>query len=308
LTVRLPRGFFVAPPKTTAKNVPELKSPDSSTKPEPTGSDGIKTALLATGPKRGLPTHLAVSFIDVPNSGPVLTAATQLATDVLDYGADRRQPGTIDLAGVVLNDIGKQVGGFKTRLNVTPSSSTAETNPTVIYSHKVPLKSGLYQIRVAAQDGKNGRVGSAAKWIEIPDLAAKKLTLSSLLIGGQFIGSGQKQATSSGADEQLQFSVNHRFAKGAHLNFLTFIYNAARGANNAPDLSGQIQISRNGEAIITSPLQKIAMDANTDLARIVYGADIALQTLPPGRYFLKVTVSDRVAQTSSVQQVAFEIE
>jgi hypothetical protein len=206
---------------------------------------------------------------------------------------------------VVLNDQGKQAGSFKTRVNVNPSAAAAAAqNPGVIYSHKLPLKPGIYQVRVAARDDKSGRVGSAAKWIEIPDLAAKRLTLSSLLVGGQVIGSSQKQA----GGEQMQFSVDRRFLRGSHLNFLTIIYNAAPAGNGAPELDAQIQISRNGQAVVTSPLRKVVTDANTDLARIVYGGDIALQTLPAGRYLLQVTISDRIARTSAAQQVSFDIE
>ena len=106
----------------------------------------------------------------------------------------------------------------------------------------------------------------------------------------------------------MQFSVDRRFMRGSHLNFLTIIYNAAQAGNTAPDLEAQIQISRNGQAIVTSPLRKVVTDTNTDLARIVYGGGIALQTLPVGRYLLQVTISDRLANTSTAQQVTFEIE
>ena len=45
------------------------------------------------------------------------------------------------------------------------------------------MKPGLYQVRVAATDRKGGPVGSVWDWIEIPDFSAKKLALSSLLVG-----------------------------------------------------------------------------------------------------------------------------
>jgi hypothetical protein len=209
------------------------------------------------------------------------------------------------LAGVILNDHGKQAGSFKTRVNVNPSSQSELQNPGVIYSHKVPLKPGIYQVRVAARDDKSGMVGSDAQWIEIPDLAAKRLTLSSLLLGGQVVGSNQKQAAGG---EQVQFSVDRRFPRGSHLNFLTIIYNAVRGNNGAPDLEARVQISRNDQAVITSPWRKVAADANTDLARIVYGGDFALQTLPPGRYRLQVDINDRIANVSASRDIPFEIE
>jgi hypothetical protein len=229
-----------------------------------------------------------------------------MATNLLGYGSDGKQPAAIDIAGVVLNDQGKPAGSFKTRLNVNPSpqSEAAAERAGVIYSHKLPLKPGIYQVRVAAVDAQSGRVGSAAQWIEIPELSSKKLTMSSLMVGGQFIGSGQKQA----ASEQVQFSVDRRFAKGARLNFLTIIYNAVRGTGGSPELQAQIKISRNGQPIVTSPLRKVVVEAGADVARIPYGADIALQTLPSGRYLLQVTITDNVAKTTATQRVSFEIE
>ncbi|HEX8845953.1 MAG TPA: VWA domain-containing protein [Pyrinomonadaceae bacterium] len=305
LTVRLPKGFLSGQPKTTAKGTETAAADNKSSTPAP--AKGTEAALMSAlnVPKKGLPTQLSVSFVDVPGSGLVLTTSMQMATDVLGYGPDGKQAAAIDLAGVILNDQGKQVGGFKNRLNVNPLSADAKatSNPGVIYNHKLPLKPGIYQVRVAARDAASGRVGSAAKWIEIPDLASRRLALSSLLIGGQFVGSGQKQGS-----EQVQFSVDRRFTRGSHLNFLTIIYNAARDGNALPDLESQIQISRDGQTIVTSPLRKVSLDQGADMARIPYGADIALQNLPAGRYVLLVKINDRKASASATQLTTFDIE
>jgi len=291
LTVRVPRGFFATEPKSETENKAE-----TANAPAKGVEAAIVSALSAPTAKTALPTRLAVGFIDVPGTGPVMTAATQMATDVLGYGADGKQPAAIDLAGVVLNDLGKQAGSFKTRLNVNPLPVTATAqNPTVQYTHKLPLKPGIYQVRVAARDDKSGRVGSAAQWIEIPDLNSKTLTLSSLLVGGQFIGA-------STSDEQMVFSVDRRFPQGSQMTFLTMIYNA--GA--APQLESQIEILRGGQRVVASPVRPIEID-KTDPARIPYGATVGLKSLAPGRYVLRVTVNDRNANTRAVNQVVFEV-
>jgi hypothetical protein len=224
-----------------------------------------------------------------------------MATDVLGYGADGKQPAAIDLAGVVLNDQGKQAGSFKTRLNVNPLSlGTTATDPSVVYSHKIPLKPGIYQIRVAARDEKSGNVGSSAQWIEIPDLSSKKLTLSTLLLGGHRSGPAEQ------GGDQFQFSVDRRFSRESQLTFLTVIYNAAAGS--APKLDAQIEIQRGGQRVVASPVLPVVVEANSDLARIPYGANVGLKNLAPGRYVLKVTVNDRNANTSAVNQIIFEVE
>lgn len=310
LTVRLPRGFLSGEALSENRSTEaKTTTPDSKSAAAPAkGTEADLRAALSTPAlmKMALPTQLSTSFVDVPGSGPVLTASMQMATDALDYGADGKHPAAIDIAGVIFNDQGKQAGSFKTRLNVNPLPSNAKADGTagVIYNHKLPLKPGLYQVRVAARDDKSGHVGSAAQWIEVPDLSARRLTLSSLLVGGQFVGSGQKQAAGGGA-EQVQFSVDRRFAPNSHLNFLTIIYNAA-GAT--PNLEAQIKITKDGQTIVTSPLRKLTLDPGTDATRIPYGADIALKNLASGRYLLHVTVNDRTAQSSATQQITFDIE
>lgn len=309
LSVRVARGFFSSePPRSEEKDSSaskpagdNIETPGSAT-PD-TGSKNVAGALMSAlaspSARTGLPTKLFVSFVDVPGTGPVLSAATQMSTDGLGYGADGKQPAAIDLAGVVLNDQGKQAGSFKTRLNVSPLSSAAK-NPSVVYSHKLPLKPGIYQIRVAARDEKSGGVGSSAQWIEIPDLSSKKLTLSTLLLGGHVVNSAQQQG-----GDQVQFSVDRRFPRESQMTFLTVIYNASP---NAPKLESQIEILRGGQRVVASPVMPVAVEANSDLARIPYGANVGLKTLAPGRYVLKVTVMDRTANASAVNQIIFEVE
>jgi hypothetical protein len=157
-------------------------------------------------------------------------------------------------------------------------------------------------VRVAARDDKTGSVGSAAQWIDIPDLSSKKLTLSSLLLGGHISTSVQDKK----GDEVL-FSVDHRFARESTLTFFTIIYNAATTA--APKLDAQIEILRGGgQRVVMSPVLPVVVEANADLARIPYGANVGLKTLAPGRYVLKVTVTDRNANARAINQVVFDVE
>jgi hypothetical protein len=300
--VRVARGFFSSEPKREAEV--SQSTTDTAAADTPTNVGGaLMSALASSSARTGLPTKLSVSFVDVPGSGPVLTAATQMATDGLGYGADEKQPAAIDLAGVVLNDQGKQAGSFKTRINVNPLTATAVKDP-VVYSHKLPLKPGIYQVRVAARDEKTGSVGSAAQWIDIPDLNSKKLALSSLLLGGHISNSVHDKKA---GDEAVLFSVDHRFARESTLTFFTIIYNAATTA--APKLDAQIEIQRGGgQRVVVSPVLPVVVEANADLARLPYGANVGLKTLAPGRYVLKVTVTDRNANASATNQVIFDVQ
>ena len=310
LTVRVAKGFFGTKPKTEDKPADTTgvaATPSDNSTPAKRVETALMSALSAPSARTGIPTTLSVSFVDVPNSGPVLTAATQVPTDVLGYGADAKDSAAVDLAGVVVNDQGKPAGSFKTRLNVAHRSSSAGAkNPSVVYSHKMPLKPGLYQVRVAVRDEKSGRVGSSAQWIEIPDLSSKKLALATLLLGGQFVAPVNADAN-KGQGEQVQFSIDRRFSRETQMTFLTIVYNARVGAAG-PKLDSQIEILRNGQRVIASPVRPVPLEPNTDPARIPYGAGVSLKTLTPGRYVLRVTISDREANETKVTETLFEVE
>jgi hypothetical protein len=305
LNVRLHRGYVPA-----AARAAEESKEKGAAKPDAKGADAkgaeadFRAALTAPAGKRGLPTALSTSFVDVPNNGPVLTSSVEVGTGALDYGADGKQPATVDLVGVVLNEQGKQVSNFSKRLTVAPAAAASGEQPGVIYNHKAPLAPGLYQVKAAVRDSRGGQVGSAVQWIEIPDLSKKQLALSSLHLGGRQVGGG-----ADGGAPQIQFSVDRRFARSAKVDFLGFVYNAARaGGAGAVDLSVTLRVLRDNKAVVSSPARKLAPEAGADLARIPVTGAISLGQLPAGSYELEVSITDNVARTNAVERVVFEIK
>lgn len=306
LTVRLPRGFLTT--NTETPSTGKTKPQDEAVKSPP---QELREALGAFYPRRQVPTTLSVTYLDTPEHGPVLTASMQVADNGLTFeGLDGKQTAVVDVAGVVLNDKGKQAGSFQTRLNINSPASDALSSQrsNTIYNYRVPLAPGLYQTRVVARDNKSGHVGSATQWIEIPDLTLRRLNLSSLLVGIQEVeATGTKSEKT--ALPQVQSSVDHHFAKNSRLRFMLFIYNVARGAsgNARPDVALQAQLLRGDQSIFTAPLRKINI-REKDAARIPYEGEIPLNSISAGRYILQVTVKDRIAGTSAMQQTNITVE
>ena len=290
LTVRAPRGYVDGPaPATAATESKPAKTPDTE----------IRNALTDSFPTNGLPVLLSLTYLNTPANGLVVTSAVEIAGNGLTYGDDGKQPATIRLAGVVLNDKGKVAGSFRNELNINPRNAD-EAGGGVFYNHHTPLTPGIYQFRVAARDEKSGRVGSATQWIVIPDLSRNQLTLSSLLLGGQIIEDRNNKASSP----QVQLSVDHSFPRNFPMPYWIFVYNAKRDAGGNPQLTVQTHVLRDGRAILSSPQRKVN-NGGPDLQRIPFGEELALKTLAPGRYDLKVTITDGVAGTTASQLADF---
>ena len=305
LTVRLHRGYLTGAARAAEEAKASKPEGKGAPKPEEKGVEGdFRAALSAPVGRRDLPTVLSTSFVDVPGSGAVLTSSVEVAADALDYGAEGKEPAAVDVVGVVLSEQGKQVSTFKTRLNVAPSAqaSSAAGAPGVIYNYRAPVTPGLYLVKAAARDSRGGQVGSAAQWIEIPDLSKKQLALSSIHLGGREVGGGAKDAKGA---PQIQFSVDRRFTRSSRLSFLAFVYNAA---SNGADLSVTVRVLRDNKAVVAAPARKLVPEPGSDPARLPVTGAVSLGQLPPGRYEIEIAVLDNVARQSASERIWFEIE
>jgi VWFA-related protein len=297
LNVRIPKGYFVNAPAIAQTSAP---AETNAAKPGENVVDAaLKRTLSAASVETNVPTTVALTYVDTPDNGPLATASVQVAASALDYGPDGKQA-AVDVAGVILNDSGKAAATFRTRLTVNPISGPSD-NSGVVYNYKAKLTPGIYQVRTAVRDEKSQRVGSATQWIEIPDLASKKLTLSSLLLRPI-----RKGATASAPE--TQFSVDHHFSRTSQLNFFVFIYNASRNSSAKPDLTAQVEVFHHGKSIVSTPVRTLMTAGMSDLQRIPYAGQFQLESMPTGRYELQVTIVDRVANASVAQRVPFLIE
>jgi VWFA-related protein len=315
LSVYVRRGFYdletKPPPKKKKAQDTTLAASDAAAPAAKTPEAELTEAIGSAYPLNDLPTHLSLVCIDVPDKGMVLTASMQMAKQFITFNhADGKPSASIDLAGVILDEQGKAVASFKDRVGINLLSQTdAALRRDLIYNFQTPLKPGLYQVRTAARDSKSKRMGSAMQWIEIPDLASRRLTLSSLLLSemtkeAETMKGEPKPVTASA------WSVDRRFARTSKLRFFTYIYNAARGAGGTtpPDIALQVQISRNDQPVMTTALRKLDFSNQADPARLAYAAEMPLETLPAGRYVLRITIIDRIAKTSASQYANYEIE
>ena len=321
---------------------------ESKNKPGPAKppSELMRDAIRATFPQSDLPVALSLSFLHVTQFGETLTVSVRASTSSLAFESQAGQRvANIDLGGGVFDDRGKSISSFNKHVTIRPKSDTTASPPdSIFYNHFVVLKPGLYQVRVAAVDSKQGRVGSAVSWIEIPDLSSKTLTLSSLLVGERKVESkspapldASEPGKTPDAFSQVNLNVDHRFARSSHLRFLTYIYNALQslpgtaapatvpapavnqgtntlpasstsGPVSGPDLVVQVQVFRDNEPVITTPLHKIQTQGVSDIVRLQYAAEVTLEGLQPGRYMLLVTVIDRLAKTSASQTFGFRVD
>jgi VWFA-related protein len=308
LTVRVRRGFYDLDPQRQA----EKRKGPIDLKPEPPNVQAkLREAIVAPYPETQLPISLSLNYLDTPDKGIALTASMQVPGEFLSFAADNgKEKAQVDLAGAVFNDRGEASGRFSEQVTILTSQGDKAASRNLTYNHTVPLGPGLYQVRMAGRDAVTGNVGSAAAWIEIPDLNQHGLALSSVIVGERSeTGSLKANALNNQSPDPVNLSIDRRFKRDSFLRYLVFVYNSARvPLDSAPDVAMQMQILRDNQPVATTTLKKVATDGVQDLQRLPYAAEIPLAGMPAGRYVLQLTAIDRIARTSSSQQVRFEIQ
>jgi VWFA-related protein len=293
LTVLVQRGFLEGPAASAGK-----RAGGESKQPKQGGE--LTAALAAAVPVREVPANLSLGYELSDKGEALVTALVSVPLDAL--AADATGKAAVEVAGYVVNLEGKIGARFAEKLSVTPSQSTPgpDGRGYVLYRHQVKVAPGLYQIRAAALDVNSGRAGSAAEWVEVPDLKSRGLTLGSLKVGERPADTSQPYNVENFV---AQRSAERRFKRDTPLRLMTYIYNA-QGAR--PDLEAEVKVLRAGSPVLTYHFD---VDPGADPARgIAFGAEVPLDALAPGRYVLQLTVTNRSARGNASGRTLFTVE
>lgn len=312
LTVRVRRGFYETEPSPASA---EAKKDEKASQKPPSEAAQLSSVIAAPFPKRTLPVSLSLSYLNTPDKGEMLSTSLQVPHEFVTFGVGaNKTKAALDVAGFIYDEAGRVGAKFGERITITATEANADgpadekfISSDITYSFPIHLSPGLYQVRVGARDIASGKAGSAQGWIEIPNVAGKKLAMSSLLIGERAENLITNTSAGIPASSEVSLNVSRRFRRDSLLRFLFFVYNAGLDADGKPDAAAQIQVVRDEQPVVTTALRKINSEGITDLARLPYAAEMPLKELSVGRYVLSVTVVDRVTKTSFTQKAKFEI-
>ncbi|MEK6279752.1 MAG: VWA domain-containing protein [Acidobacteriota bacterium] len=298
VVVRTRQGFFFESAELPAAGSDKNDSGSRGKKEKnKVDSRPLSVALRGSFPNRAIPISLSAGYLDTGEHAMLVTATLEVQKEALDL-VNNAGNVELDLAGVVVDENGKAVADFNEDLTVKPTEILSSPSRRVVYNHQLRVPPGLYQMRVAVEEKKTGRVGSAVQWIEIPNPKTGELLLSSL-----FLGEVDAQTLSSG---KLNINADHRFPLRSRLGFMTYVYNAKVGSTG-PDVAIQVIVMREDQPVLTKPLIKVVTNGLADTVRIPYGEDFELGDLPIGRYVLQINAIDRIAKKTITQYTRFAI-
>ncbi|HXB56675.1 MAG TPA: VWA domain-containing protein [Vicinamibacteria bacterium] len=275
-----------------------------------TESDSL--AVLGQAIPTSTKLSIAADFLALPTLGPHAVVRAHVDVGGLTWRrGDGRLRAALYIVGGAYNADGNPVGTpFRARRELDLSQAEYERAKVegIDFQQQVPLEAGRYQIRVVAQDPDGQTVGGATQWVEIPNLADRKLALSGIfLMSSPTSGGSLASKPATGGLTTRDVHALRRFKRTDGLYFQFYVYNPAVDDQGACDAVIQAQIWSQSKVVAASKPQP-ATQLVKDGASITQANGMSLDSLAPGLYALRIVVVDRKANATASRNIDFTVD
>jgi VWFA-related protein len=268
----------------------------------------IGRALGSLFPLQDLPLELSADFIALPPAGS--QAVLKIHLDLRNVPFERkddRYRADLEIVGAVYDEEGKLVGdvaGEKAQLNLTAENYVGTIGEGLNLLRSVPLSPGQYQVRLAAREASRSLLGSASQWVEIPDLDAQPLTLSSVFLLADAPMKARPEAKPGDAPERAvtDAQVGKVFRPGQGLHYTVQLYTSSQSRPGPVTL--QAQVWRGAKLVGVTGKHELE-DAPGGRK---WSERISLEAFPPGEYELRVLATDPGTGAKAERRVGFRVE
>jgi|CZKE01.1.fsa_nt_gi GWxTD domain-containing protein len=249
-----------------------------------------------------LPMKARADYFPVTDASVMAYITLEFANKDLQFQAkDGLQRATVDIYGRITTMTRRRVNVFEDTVQVDspPEMLQEYAKQRSLYQKAVPLAPGTYRLDVVARDLVAGTQSTYEQALTVPRLDLDKLSSSSLVLADLIeavprknIGTGQFVVGASKVRPRLDDTFKRDEKMGIYLKLYNF----------APDettrkLSGEVEyiVSKNGtNENIFDYTEDIGQMPNASAAQVTIEKLLPLKTLAPGKYTIRLKITDKV--------------
>jgi VWFA-related protein len=261
--------------------------------------------LASDLPATDLPVYLAAAYFRLDgNRFSVPLSLVVPGSQIPFVRNSDRDKATLDVIGVVSDKDRRPTTTVRdtAKLAVDPSAQVKKKN--LQYNTALTLPAGKYHLRFVVRENQTGRMGSFETDLEIPELKAAPLKMSSVVLSSQ-LQPAKKAATPNPLihdGSEIIPNVTHVFSASQHLLLYYEVYDPARvsvaggadGGQGKPGihLLSNVSFFRGKAKVLESSLVDLTELNARDRKAGVFQLDFPLTSLKPGFYTCQVNVID----------------
>jgi hypothetical protein len=269
----------------------------------------LEEELASELPATDLPLYLGVAYFRLEGNKFFVPISLVVPGSQIPFvrSSDRDQA-TLDVIGMVLDNAHHPLNRIRDTVKLAVSTSAEVQKKNVQYDTGMSLLSGKYHLKFVVRENQTGRMGSFETDIEVPELKALPLKMSSVVLASQIQPVKVKVKTSADLNplvhdgSEIIPNITHVFSAAQHLLLYYEVYDparpaaadSARGEANKPSirlLSNVAFFQGKAKAYESSLVELTELNARERKAA-VFQLDVPLTSLKPGFYTCQVNVID----------------
>jgi VWFA-related protein len=265
----------------------------------------LEEELASELPATDLPLYLGVAYFRLDGNKFFVPISLVVPGSQIPFvRSSDRDKATLDVIGMVLDSEHHPLNRIRDTVKLAVNTSAEVQKKNVQYDTGMSLISGKYHLKFVVRENQTGRVGSFETDIDVPDLKAQPLKMSSVVLASQ------TQTVKKGANlnplvhdgSEIIPNITHVFSATQHLLLYYEVYDPARPAVTDSTRSGDskpgIRLLTNvaffqgkAKAYESSLVELTELNARERKAA-VFQLDVPLTSLKPGFYTCQVNVID----------------
>lgn len=261
--------------------------------------------------RRDIDVKLSSFYRDDGKGEPVMTSLLHIDASKLSFKqVDGKHKSRVEITGFVLDGAGRAVSTFsKTAdLNLDSQVHQALVKDGILMVRTSGVMPGGYQVKAMVRDLDSALIGTAITYLEVPDLKADRLAMSSIFTDIRLLQQ-DKEGEITGVGSTLS---QRRFSRKGEVAYVVLVYNAKSEGKDKTQLQMVTRILSGGRVVFNGQPKPVELlEGSAPPARILTGGVMRLADLAPGDYTLEVTVTDKLRKKDGAvarQEVDFSVE
>ncbi|MGD0509788.1 MAG: VWA domain-containing protein [Terriglobales bacterium] len=269
----------------------------------------LEEELASELPATDFPLYLGVAYFRLDGNKFFVPISLVVPGSQIPFvRSSDRDKATLDVIGMVLDSEHHPLNRIRDTVKLAVSTSAEVQKKNVQYDTGMSLLSGKYHLKFVVRENQTGRMASFETDIEVPELKAWPLKMSSVVLANQI--ETTKVKTSANLNplvrdgSEIIPNITHVFSATQHLFLYYEVYDparpavadSARGQGSKPGirlLSNVAFFQGKVKAYESSLVELTELNARERKAA-VFQLDVPLTSLKPGFYTCQVTVIDDV--------------
>jgi VWFA-related protein len=213
--------------------------------------------------------------------------------------ASEQDRATLDLIAVMRDEAKRPFGNIRDTVKLAVNTSQEVQRKNVQYDGAFLLPPGKYTVKFVVRENQTGRMGSFEAAVNIPDLKAAPVKISSVVLSNQKQPAKQKNHPLVREGAEIVPNVTHVFSSGQHLYFYYEVYDPARPADATDKAAARVLTNvafyKGAVKAYETPLVEADQVNVPERKATAFELDVPLTELKPGFYTCQVNVVDDAA-------------